>query len=168
MFPATMSTESLRLPPRPLRVLLRRPLPPLPAASKPRGPVRAPLQLVKRAPSVDSRKQGEGLQGDLAAQVARIAAERSRRLQNAASDGSSTPKAGAPNGGLALGVKRALDGSKPESKVSRFIGGSVGTGEENKENAEGYQRLLQQKLASRRKLVEEDVTGGSTATVNFD
>lgn len=108
------------------------------------------------------------MQGDLAAQVARIAAERSKRIQNAANGGPTAPKEGGSNGGSSRGLASGVPGgSRLESKGSRFIGGSAGTGEENKENAGEFQRLLQQKLASRRKIVEEDVTGGSAATVNF-
>jgi hypothetical protein len=71
------------------------------------------------------------------------------------------------NGGSERGCDSRPGVSRAEVKGSGLIGGSVGCGEENKENAGGYQSLLQQKLASRRKMVEEDVTGGSTGTVNF-
>ena len=107
------------------------------------------------------------MQGDLAAQVARIAAERSRRLLEAANRASGTLKGGGADNWPAAGAGSRLGGSQPEIKGSRLIGGSAGTGEENKENAAGYQLLLHQKLASRRKVVEEDVTGESTATMNF-
>ncbi len=133
------------------------PPPPPPAASKARALPRAPLQPVKRQPLADKARPGNALQGDLAAQVAKLAAERSKRIQSAATSG-----AAGRGGEVAKGVTL-----EAEKRGSRLIGGSRGSGEENKENAGDYQSLLQQKLASRRRMMEEDLTGGSTATMSF-